>query len=54
MSWAVEYGHMEVIKVLLRAGADARTQSSTGRTPAMIAKDFGRDDIVEELEAYGP
>lgn len=38
---------MEVVKVLLRAGADAGTKTSTGGTPVMIAEDFGRDDIVE-------
>ncbi|KAF5551310.1 hypothetical protein FMEXI_3428 [Fusarium mexicanum] len=54
LSWAVEYGHIEVVKVLLRAGADTGTQTGSGRTPAMIAKDFGRDDIVKELEVYGP
>ncbi|EXK26983.1 hypothetical protein FOMG_16422 [Fusarium oxysporum f. sp. melonis 26406] len=54
LSWAVEYGHIEVVKVLLRAGADTGTQTRSGRTPAMIAKDFGRDDIVKELEVYGP
>ncbi|KAK6708877.1 hypothetical protein SNK04_009822 [Fusarium graminearum] len=54
LSWAVEYGHIEVVKVLLRAGADTMTQTGSGRTPVMIAKDFGRDDMVKELEAYGP
>ncbi|KAJ4138709.1 hypothetical protein NW768_002568 [Fusarium equiseti] len=54
LSWAVEYGHMEVVNVLLRAGADTGTRTSSGKTPAMIAQCFSRDDIVKELEAYGP
>ncbi|CEI40387.1 unnamed protein product [Fusarium venenatum] len=50
----VEYGHIEVVKVLLRAGANTGTERKSGRTPAMIAKVFSRDDMVKELEAYRP
>ncbi|KAG4253672.1 hypothetical protein FPRO03_07632 [Fusarium proliferatum] len=53
LSWAVEYGHVEVVKVLLRAGADPCTKDVRGKTPSMIAKEFVRDNILRELEAYG-
>ncbi|KAI1028458.1 hypothetical protein LB503_002201 [Fusarium chuoi] len=53
LSWAVEYGHVEVVKVLLRAGADPCTRDARGKTPSTIAKEFGRDDILRELGAYG-
>ncbi|KAF4336802.1 hypothetical protein FBEOM_9336 [Fusarium beomiforme] len=53
LSWAVEYGHLEVVKVLLRAGADHQTRSIRGNTPSMIAKQFGRNDMVKEMEVYG-
>ncbi|KAH6649379.1 hypothetical protein F5144DRAFT_634706 [Chaetomium tenue] len=42
LSWAV----------LLRAGADPRTESDTGLTPISAAEALGRADIIEELRYY--
>lgn len=51
LSWAVEYGHMKVVNVLLRAGADPEARSFRGDTPISTAKKFGRQDIVHALSA---
>ncbi|EAQ91929.1 hypothetical protein CHGG_00164 [Chaetomium globosum CBS 148.51] len=52
LSWAVSYGHLKAVKVLLRAGADPRTESDTGLTPISAAETLGRADIIEELRYY--
>ncbi|KAH6849841.1 hypothetical protein B0I37DRAFT_370018 [Chaetomium sp. MPI-CAGE-AT-0009] len=52
LSWAVSYGHLEAVKLLLRAGADPQTKSETGLTPISAAEALGRTDIIEELRYY--
>lgn len=52
LSWAVGYGHLEVVRILLRAGADPRSKSETGLTPVSVAEALGRTDILEELRVY--
>ncbi|KAH7011243.1 hypothetical protein EDB80DRAFT_385007 [Ilyonectria destructans] len=54
LSWAVEYEHASVVKVLLQEGADPEAKSNRGTTPILIAKQFGRDDILKELLENSP
>ncbi|TRX91008.1 hypothetical protein FHL15_008213 [Xylaria flabelliformis] len=48
LSWAVEYGHLSVVRVLLREGADPT--SALDRIP--LAQAMGRYDLVNELQLY--
>ncbi|KAI0188050.1 hypothetical protein EV127DRAFT_435338 [Xylaria flabelliformis] len=48
LSWAVEYGHLSVVRVLLREGADP--ESALDRIP--LAQAMGRYDLVNELQLY--
>ena len=52
LSWAVSYGHLKAVKILLRAGANPRTESETGLTPISAAESLGRVDMIEELRHY--
>ncbi|KAK7438303.1 ankyrin repeat protein [Colletotrichum acutatum] len=47
--WAVSYGHISVVKVLLRLGADPKAASLEGLTPLMAAESSKRSDILIEL-----
>jgi ankyrin repeat protein/energy-coupling factor transporter ATP-binding protein EcfA2 len=52
LSWAVSYGHLKAVKILLRAGADPRSESDTGLTPISAAENLGQIDTIEELRYY--
>lgn len=52
LSWAVEYGHEEVVKVLLQAGVDLEAESDKRSTPISIARQLGRDDLLSVLMMY--
>src|SRR3990167_3776845 len=52
--WASHYGHLEVIKVLLRAGADPSGANKYGRIPQNQAFVRGHLEVVEEFENYFP
>jgi|SRR3990167_1207819 len=47
--WASSNGHLEVVKYLLRAGADPNITNNTGRTPLSWASYQGYLKIVKEL-----
>ncbi|KAK1479289.1 hypothetical protein CCUS01_16298 [Colletotrichum cuscutae] len=51
--WAVSYGHLSVVKVLLRHGADPYAASSEGVTAMQVAEGSGRKDILAELLGAG-
>lgn len=48
LSWAVEYGHLSVVRVLLREGA--KPESAVDRIP--LAQAMGRYDLVNELRLH--
>ncbi|KXX73339.1 Ankyrin repeat domain-containing protein 50 [Madurella mycetomatis] len=52
LSWAVEYGHLEVVRALLRAGANANSSTKSGETPLATAERLGRTEIRKELIFY--
>ncbi|KAK1769572.1 ankyrin repeat-containing domain protein [Phialemonium atrogriseum] len=47
--WAVEYGHLDMVKALIGKGADVRSTSNGRSTPISVARAFGRDDMVSFL-----
>jgi ankyrin repeat protein len=51
--WACEYGHMEVIKFLLRQGVDIHTQANTGQTGLHWAVIGDQLETVKLLLAHG-
>jgi len=50
---ASENGHMEVVKVLLAAGADVNVKSRTGNTALSQATEQGHSEIIELLKKAG-
>lgn len=50
LSWAVEYGHVSVVRVLLKGGADPEVKSNNGTTPIMVAEKFKHMEILDELK----
>jgi ankyrin repeat protein len=52
LSWAAYYGYLEVVRILLREGADANTSDSDGRTPLSGATAYGYSDVIQELHNW--
>ena len=52
LTWAVEYGHLRVVRALLRAVAEPYSTNESGISPLSMAEKFGRDAIQEELLFY--
>lgn len=52
LQWAVIYGHVEVVRTLLRAGADPHSENLVGSSPVSAAREKGRGGILEELLAH--
>jgi ankyrin repeat protein len=50
---AAETGNVELVRMLLRAGADANLAVAGGETPLMTAARTGRREVVRELLAAG-
>ncbi len=51
--WAAARGHVEVLKLLLEAGADLNARTRKGRTAIEIGAQEGHHDIVEVLREAG-
>ena len=50
---ACEEGALDVVEVLLEAGADVAARDGAGRTPLDVARTLGMERIVEVLEEWG-
>ena len=50
---AVENANLEIVRVLLRAGADVNATNETGGTPLMFLRDNATVDLVRELLSAG-
>ncbi|KAF5586088.1 nb-arc ankyrin domain-containing protein [Fusarium pseudoanthophilum] len=48
LGWAAVYGHLEVVRLLLNAGADVNLVSN-GETPLLLAVRSGRNGVLEQL-----
>ena len=53
LMWAAARGHVEVVKLLLEAGADLNARTRKGRTAIEIGTQEGHHDIVEVLREAG-
>lgn len=50
--WAVAFGHERMIKMLLEKGADKTIKNKEGKTVEDLAKELGKDLILELLSKY--
>jgi len=53
LMYAAEYGHPEIIRLLLNAGADMKPRDRDNETALIIAQRRGRDEIVRLLREAG-
>jgi len=53
LMWASMYGHIEVVKLLLEAGADVNAKTIDGDTALKWASDYGHTEIVKLLLEAG-
>ena len=51
--WAAGWGHTEMMKVLIAAGADVDAQTKDGLTALMFAAAFGHTEIVQAVVDAG-
>jgi len=49
LHWAVASGSLDVVSILIGAGADCGRADNAGMTPLALAERKGRGDIVEKL-----
>ncbi len=52
LMWAAAEGNMEVVKVLLKHGADASLKDVDGDTAASFARKNGHDEVADFIEKY--
>ncbi|HDR88151.1 MAG TPA: hypothetical protein ENN63_00795 [Bacteroidetes bacterium] len=51
--WAVEDHHEELVRLLIRHGANVNARAANGKTPLSIAREAGYTDMVEILKTAG-
>ncbi len=51
--WAAYYGYHDVAELLIAKGADINVKDQLGRTPLVVAKEKGREEIVKLLRKHG-
>lgn len=49
LHWAVAKGSLDVVSILIEAGADSRKADKVGKTPLSLAEQKGLSEIVEKL-----
>ena len=50
LHWAVQNGHISVVDLLLRSGAEISAKNKFDLTPHDIAEQIGRSDISQLIE----
>ena len=50
---ASNYGHLEVVRLLLEKGADPSAQNAKGRTALMLASNNGHSEVIKVLLNVG-
>jgi ankyrin repeat protein len=53
LHWAAELGLTEMIPLLLVGGADLEAKDADGKTPLMVAVDYGQTAAEAALRALG-
>lgn len=53
LHYACKHGHLNVIRMLIKYGADENARSSDGRTPLHFAASYGTKELVQEILASG-
>jgi len=51
--WAVKFGHLEVVRRLISAGADVNAKSNSGWTPIHEAAENGHLEVLKTLISAG-
>jgi len=51
--WAVQYNNEELVRFLVKNGANVNANSTKGKTPLLIATEAGNTNIIEILKAAG-
>lgn len=51
--WAVQYNNEELVRFLVKNGANVNAASNKGKTPLSIATEAGNTNIIEILKAAG-
>lgn len=49
LHWAVQKGHNNIAKLLLRHGADPNAMSKFSKTPIILAAELEQNDLVQDL-----
>ncbi|WP_178986170.1 ankyrin repeat domain-containing protein [Winogradskyella helgolandensis] len=50
LMYAVKYGHLEMVKALVKAGADYKAENNSGRTATDYAKKYEQKEIYDYLK----
>jgi ankyrin repeat protein len=50
---AAEEGHLEVVRLLVKSGADCDANTSDGETAGDLALRFGHEDVYRFLTEFG-
>ena len=53
LSWAAEYGHEAVVRLLMKRDVDTNAEDNNGKTPLLVAAEKGHVAIVRELVEKG-
>jgi len=53
LMWAAQFGHKEIVELLIKADADLNKQTSYGNTALIVTARFGHKEIVELLIKAG-
>jgi hypothetical protein len=51
--YAVSYGNIEIVQILLDAGVDANQKNNAGKTAIMIAREQMNDELIKILQDAG-
>ena len=53
LTYAIHWGDLPLVQMLLRAGANPNAKDREEKTPLAIARDEHRDEIIQCLEGFG-
>src|SRR5262249_30510586 len=53
LAYAAAYGNLEIVELLVKAGADVNGQVAYGDVPLIKADEHGNDDIIQYLIKQG-